>query len=340
MPSISMYIRISWIVLLCFSVGGSAVAQVDSGQFSEIEDSVQYYQKAGNMKDLLAFLFRQSTFFITADQKELVYEMDKYYDRIANVSEKDKFELRHGLVRHAFNYNRKLGDYNNAQKYYLKAYDYLDDKTNGDSWSWWAENELGNIFSRKGDYEKALKFLKITERQLLSREKKDDKLPRLYTNLGRLYKSKGERRKAESLFLKGLKYGELYDNSLAANHINLAEFYLEENNPEKTQEHIDKLSGLDPTELNERRDLILEIKARILQQQDKHDEADQLFKESILLLKEKLTNPYRRETSKSLILSARNLIEDKQLDEGEKQLDLAPALLNSNIRYIRSWNSR
>lgn len=323
MPSISAYIRMGVLVLLYICFGNTCAAQPGPGVSNEIKDSIRYYESKGDLPGKLSFLRRQEIYFMESGQTEQIYALDKYFYDIEDPEKEDRFELRKGLIRHAHTYFKRIGDYSKAKEFYLRAYKLLDDKINGDSWSWYAENELGNIFSRFGDFEQAFRYLKIAERQLLSMDKIDNRLSRLYTNLGRLHKIKGDRDKARGFFEKGIKYGEGFDKSLAANYINLAEFYLEDENHQKAQNLLRYLDKLDQKEVDERKEFILELEAMILQQQGRLEEADLKFAESLKILIDKLETPYRRETSKRLILKAKNLIEANRLIDAEKNLDLA-----------------
>ena len=116
-----------------------------------------------------------------------------------------------------------FGDYRAALDFYLLAHHHTPDSVFLDKSAWYIENNIGSIYTRFGDYERANIFYSKTERSL-RHFKEFERLSRLYTNLGTQYESQQDTTVALRYFTKGLALADSlgYEKGIFANHLHLA----------------------------------------------------------------------------------------------------------------------
>jgi len=246
------------------------------------------------------------------------------------LTRKDSLSVRYSYTSMAFHYMKRRGDYLSALDYFLVAHTYLTDKHNGDDLSWWIENEIGNIYTRLGDYDLAEYYLTIVERSLYKRGL-TQRLSRLMTNKGRMYSSMNANDKAVNAFEKGLELVKEGDEGFFSNHMNLTELYLANDQSGKAQEHLDLLMTYSSHFDTERKMQYVEAKADLAALKGHNREADALYAEVSGIYMASGKSIYRREYAKLLNKQAINLISGNRYAEADSVISLGFHCLNRNI---------
>lgn len=124
---------------------------------------------------------------------------------------------------------RNLHKWEQALQTFLKAHAYVSDKFCLDRWCWYVENELGNIYNRKDELDESLYFHQLTA-EALEHQNFFDSLTRNYTNIARLYASKGDLNRSKQYALKGFNLAKKINHGqgMFANAMELASNYLDE----------------------------------------------------------------------------------------------------------------
>ncbi|MBK8954049.1 MAG: CHAT domain-containing protein [Saprospiraceae bacterium] len=124
---------------------------------------------------------------------------------------------------------RNLNKWEQALQTFLKAHAYVSDKFCLDRWCWYVENELGNIYNRKDELDESLYFHQLTA-EALEHQNFFDSLTRNYTNIARLYASKGDLSRSKQYALKGFNLAKKINHGqgMFANAMELASNYLDE----------------------------------------------------------------------------------------------------------------
>jgi hypothetical protein len=120
-----------------------------------------------------------------------------------HAADSTRLRFRKTCMIYAFQFKRQLGDYRTTLKYYLLAHEHVADPVCLDTLSWFIENEISNIYTRFGDYEKSEYYAVLVE-QSLKCHRKYEYLSRLYSNMGINQKSRGRDLEAVNYFLRGL----------------------------------------------------------------------------------------------------------------------------------------
>lgn len=177
-----------------------------------------------------------SSFVEIADlyvQNEDYLKSRSYLDRIAPDSiDVDSPDVRTSLIEwylYQGYVSEKVGDYLSAKHYYEEVHTRLvrSEDEQPLELGRYLYQPLGNIYTRLGEYEKALLFLeKFRELSLLSRDQ--DAIAEAYSDLSIVYQSLGRRREAISIYGEALKISGLSNASKALIHSNLAASLLSE----------------------------------------------------------------------------------------------------------------
>ncbi len=316
-------------VLLCqFCIGLSASTQPDSVQQTFDHTALDSFKRVNDIENYFTSLSDIAIHHMRKGSSIDLLELgDAYNWRPENASAEDSLQIRYSMTSMAFMYMKRYGDYNKALTYFEKAYDYLTDKGGGDMYSWFIENRIASIYTRLGNFEKAVFYYSICENYFIA--KKDFKeLSRLYTNLGRLYRSWSRPTKAIYYFNKGLEFVRLEDKGYISNHSNLVELYLDMGYLAKAEEHI-KLAYASPFRSDAERQLqLLETEADLAFMNGSHRKAKSLYLKAETIFIEINENIYRREFAKLCNKLARNSIELKDYDDAASSLALGFHSLN------------
>lgn len=138
-----------------------------------------------------------------------------------------RFQLRKGLMFHAFMYRSKLHDYHTALEYYLKAHKLVEDKECLDTLSWSVENEIFNIYTRLSNFEKG-KYFGVLLENSLKHYQNWEKLTLFYANEGERQFSSGHYVESKSIYLKSLNLARKHevDRGVLSSSQGLVEIFL------------------------------------------------------------------------------------------------------------------
>lgn len=139
--------------------------------------------------------------------------------------------IRSAAMFVAHRFQRNFGDFQQALRYYLLAHAHAPKSGWLDEKAWFIENEICNIFTRRGDFEKAGHYGRMCEISLLHYAANSAKpldyiqrLTRLYTNLGTLRESEEKDSLAQVYYLRGFTLADSigYTRGSFANALALA----------------------------------------------------------------------------------------------------------------------
>ncbi|HRG32134.1 MAG TPA: CHAT domain-containing protein [Saprospiraceae bacterium] len=135
--------------------------------------------------------------------------------------------IRKSLMYHASIYKRKLSDYQSALPFYLKAHELVEDKDCLDTLAWFVENEIFNIYTRQGNYEKG-KYFGVLVENSLNHYQNWEKLSLFYSNEGERLYSSGHVAESKSIYLKGLNFARLHkvERGIRSSSQGLVEIFL------------------------------------------------------------------------------------------------------------------
>ncbi|MGB3078003.1 MAG: CHAT domain-containing protein [Saprospiraceae bacterium] len=123
---------------------------------------------------------------------------------------------------------KNFGNIDESLKLYLIAHKNVKNKITLDSLSWYIENQIMNLYTMKGEYEKAIYFGNLIEASL-KQYHQYEYLSRYYVNLGLILKSEFKIDAAIGSFEKGYRLADSikYNVGIFANTLNLAGVYNE-----------------------------------------------------------------------------------------------------------------
>ncbi|MBK9271330.1 MAG: CHAT domain-containing protein [Saprospiraceae bacterium] len=119
---------------------------------------------------------------------------------------KDRKSLRMAYQGLANNY-RKAQDFYSAFEIYERAHWLLEDPKQLDDYGWYIENPLLTIATRLDNFEKAEYYGWKVVKYLIECQE-EEKLSRVYSNLGKLYRTKLDWQQSDSIFLHGIKHSQ------------------------------------------------------------------------------------------------------------------------------------
>lgn len=233
------------------------------------------------------------------------------------------FEKRKTNMRHAFIY-KKLGDYQTALKYYLIAHSLVEDKDCLDTFAWFIENEICNIYTRLGNFEAGKYFSLLTENSLIYYQSWEN-LSRFYSNEGsRLYWS-NNLSESKRIYLEGLNIASLYESNrgILSNSQGLVQIYLTLNQKDSAKFYLDlgekKLPSLEDDKyyLGYRSDFE-DKKSKYYKLLKDYSQFGIWSRKSIATLLEQYNgNSKSREIAKSCFVQGMNYFEQNKLDSAE-----------------------
>lgn len=262
-------------------------------------DSLAYYEVNNQLVSYLELLDKTHNYFLKNKEFNEIKSMLDYYElfRLPN-TDLEKSKARYSFTLYAFTYYKKLEDHLTALKFYELAHDNLDDKLNGDKFSWYIENVIGNIYTRLEQYEKAEYYLNIVERYLKATENNRN-LSRLYINKSRALNAQQKTLDAISVLNKAHK---LYTNDKvnASLFLNLADLYISMGEPDSCQIYLDLFDGLDEVSKKEYLYYYWEIQGDKYVEELKVDRGLMAYDQSYEFLIEKLETTNSRLCAKLL----------------------------------------
>ncbi len=305
-------------------------------------DSLNYFLAR---KDFDAFIKKVSIISDTAykqkDSKYLIHLGNKLDQDFGDLTAVQKKQLRIKATHLAQNIFNLTGNLDESLAVYLIAHEQVDNKQVLDSIAWYVENRIANLYTRKGDYDRADYFSQLLETSLIHFQL-TELLTRFYTNLGRNLMSQFRPEEAIESFHKGYYLADSiqYTKGVFSNALNLVEVYVEL--PEyslaypfliKASESLKHLES-DKKYLEMRSELEFQ-NARYLIRELKYGESIERFKNSIQTLKEFHISSSRREFAKSYAALANAYLLTDSLEKAKAALDqgflcLIPEFTNSN----------
>tara|TARA_B100001540_G_scaffold143315_1_gene127177 strand:+ start:5930 stop:6919 length:990 start_codon:yes stop_codon:yes gene_type:complete len=150
-------------------------------ELKQFEESEKYYKKAYlTNKDNFQILFRLG--YYSLNNKKYHQSID-YFERIVkNIEKFQNFSQLHHLVYYNIGLSyENLSEFDQAEKYYLTAYELNQNDTN-------TLVNLSSVYNEKGEFSKAIEL--INKAISLNPENRT-----LYSNLGKIYYKMGDHRK-------------------------------------------------------------------------------------------------------------------------------------------------
>ncbi len=217
--------RTQFVAFIFFSF---AICNLSIGQDVSIpqipHDSIKYYEQLGDFDNRYRIVKSYEDSLRNRKLFAKYKATDSLYTYFPN-NAIDSTRFRHYLKHHAFKYKKYLGDYDSALQYYEMAHQYVVDKDLLDKHGVHIEGEIGNIYARRNDFNKAALFLTSTIPHLRSVQKYD-RLSRLYSDIGNVYKWLGDYSLMEEYYQEGIRLSKQANEyrGLQANYAGLADY--------------------------------------------------------------------------------------------------------------------
>jgi CHAT domain-containing protein len=293
------------------------------------KDSLSYFLQ---QRDLTSYFRSIKTISDTAYENEdenTILEMGLLLQQDFNlVIPGERLLLRRTAIYVAQNLSNLTGSVDQTLKIYLVAHENVENQVTLDDKAWNAENKISNLYTMKGDYEKADYFSNLVESSLKYYHK-TEQLSRFYTNKGTKSQWELKEKEAIAYFKKGFGLADSisYPPGIFSNALCLAGIYMDnkdldssgmylhiaaENLPnfEEDKNYLDKKSGLESEY------------ARWNLLQKKYPESIQLYKASIQTLSLFYTSKDRREFAKIYNSLANAYLWSGELDSAVQNIQL------------------
>lgn len=306
-----------------------------SSNYSDTEqdnlfDSLAYFRVENKIDSYCNTLLKLNKFSNKLSNSIFDSKLDSAYNFIIGYAKDNNLErARYILADRAFCYIKK-SQYSRALIFFLEAHSSLKDKNNGDNLTPYIENELGSIYTRLGDYERAEFYYKFTEGYIL-RNEKVDLIPDIFDNIARMHMSRLEYSRALEYLTKVDALDSKNVDETLANYLNLIEVYLQMDSIQLAEKTITLCPPLLMSSKKKRLSQFRKLKARLFRKQGKYKEADKEYSKSILLFKEFNKNKYSREYSKLLLDVATNYFFLNKIDTADIVIGKALHFLNPSI---------
>ncbi len=341
-----------YIILFRSKAEGQSVYQLN-------KDSLEYFLQK---KDLVSYFNKIKILAsIAADTLMDQFKLDsigKYLlPNFEPLTPKERGALRYSAMIVGRRYSRNFGDYEKALQFYLIANQNVEDKEYLDGNAWYIENEIFNIYTRKGDYQKADYYGGLFEKSIKHRLQKNpfdslsiQRLSRYYTNLGIQRRSQGMGSESFQCYTEGYNLAESiqFPVGMYSNAMGFAEYYLDSSMFKLSDQYL-HLSGqilddlhADPIYKERRADFIFLTAQYFLEkgQVEKDDlsirRSIPLFKSAIDSLRKAFTYKERREFAKFYSPLAEAYLSVDSLNQAEQYINLG---LSSIIADYNNFES-
>ncbi|MEP6646137.1 MAG: CHAT domain-containing tetratricopeptide repeat protein [Saprospiraceae bacterium] len=263
--------------------------------FLEKKDWLSYFRKIKELSD---------SAYTNSDNQRLLEIGHILKTEFGELNGEERKALRETAMRVGNKIWKLTGNTREALSVYLIAHDNVNNKSTLDSLSWYVENEISNLYTMQGDYDKAEYFGNLLERSLKYFQL-NKFLSRYYTNLGISLQSQNQIEKAIVVFKKGLNIADSikYNNGIFSNALNLANIYNENPDLGSALFYLTKAGELLPMLASDKR--YLEIKASYEFESANYKytvglfaESTSLYNEAISTLRKYYSNTERREFAK------------------------------------------
>ncbi|MBT8234085.1 MAG: CHAT domain-containing protein, partial [Bacteroidia bacterium] len=325
--------------LICVMGWGGLIGQEQKSVYHYFEDSLTYYQSQDSFFQYLNLLDKVNSRIrvenkratqrkkqelniaqndsIISITKNRILKLSKYYDLFRQpTSKEERLRAREVFTGHAFSYYKNLGDIDKAQKYFLQAYENVENKYSLDKFCWYIENEIANNFTRKGDYERALYFYEKVLRNFEERKVRKNRL-RLLTNMGRCYRYAEREKEALDVFIKSLEFADQDKQLETLVHLSLSELYASLDSLNKAEHHFQIINKLGKEFYKDKGVRIKVLEGDILSKKELFSEADQKYESALVDLRNDTNYVLNRIEAKIVEKRIIAFIKDGRFDKAE-----------------------
>lgn len=256
------------------------------------------------------------------------------------------FEKRRTNMFHASRY-KKISDYQTALKYYLIAHSLVEDKFLLDTFAWFIENEILNIYTRKDNFEKGKYYGLLVENSLIHYEQWE-KLSRHFTNMGINYKATGNLKESKLNYSKGLEIATKYQENrgIFSNSQGLIEIYLNSYQLDSVEKYLIISARILPQLKSENKYLeyksdFEEKKSQYFQLYGNLNKSIEWIRKSIITLSEYYKeNSKNRELAKTYHRCGMLFLKKSQIDSADSYFKnglscLTPIKINDSFSFYR-----
>lgn len=257
----------------------------------------------------------------------------------------DKVRLRNAAALIAqYIWNLK-GDIDESLELYLIGHQNVLDPIMLDTFAWFVENRISNLYTRKGDFQKADYFAGLVKNSL-RKHGQLDLLSRYYTNLAVIKSSQFRTEESISLLLQGYHLADSigYVSGVFGNVINLAGIYNDNPSLGSPELYLKKASEILPQLITDTKycekkaDLEIEI-AKYKSNKGNYDESIDLYSQALNTLNQCYSNSDRREFAKYYASIARIYLSADSIDAASRSINEGLAsLINSFAGEISEIN--
>ena len=187
-------------------------------------DSIAYYENLGDFDNRYRIVKSHEDSLRKLKLYIQIKDTDSLYTYMPN-NAADSTTFRYYLKHHAYKYKKYLGDYDSALHFYQMANQFVVDRELLDEHGIHIEGEIGNIYARRNDFNKAVLFLTSTI-PYLKKEEKYDRLSRLCSDIGNVYKWLGDYKQMLAYYMEGIRLSKQSNEyrGLQSNYAGLADY--------------------------------------------------------------------------------------------------------------------
>ncbi|MBK9983748.1 MAG: CHAT domain-containing protein [Saprospiraceae bacterium] len=313
--------------LLSYSVQAQLLDKTDEDTLNLLYNHKEYHAYFKKINRLSEGAYKLK------DSKTLFYLGTLLKQEFGEMTDDEHMLIRREAMNTGFNIQKITGNINESLAVYLIAHQHVNDKKNLDSLAWYIENVISNLYTRKGDYEKAQYYSSLLESSLRY-YKMTEQLSRCCTNLGTILESQFKIDQAILAFERGYQIADSihYNSGIFGNVLSLANVYNQYpdlGSPElyllKAEEVLPMLTH-DNGYLEKKAGLEMEI-ADYKNAHGKCLESIPHYKEAILTLTQYYPNTKRREFAKYYTSFAKAYICSDSLIAAKRTINLGIACL-------------
>jgi len=310
---------------------------------SSLEDSLSYYLEHHDLSAYFRSIKKISEAAYTKQDINTVLEMGKLLQQdFGELNPSEQNSLRYAVMYAAKNVWNLTGLVDETLLLCLIGHECVQNKITLDESALYIENRISNLYTMKGDYEKADYFSNLVESSLKYYNKVDF-LSRFYANRGTQKLSELKEDEAITLFKKGFNIADSieYSDGIVANALGLAGIYVNQMDLDSSGWYLKKADEFIPfmkpdnKNVPEKKSILAFEYARWNLIQKKYAESISLFKSSIETRKEFYKQVTGREYAKIFANLANAYLQSGAMDSTEKTIqtgltclipDLSPEL--------------